>query len=97
MIRYGDLVFDGSFLVACSLPERIQLVSVGADMPRKLQASLRERLYLSIGTYWIVIMRPSKISRVLCFVLMRHLFAYLLLYGVRSLQRSYRQDRNYPC
>lgn len=50
VVRYGDLVFEGSFRVACSRPERIQLVAVGLDILRNAQASSSVRLCDSMVT-----------------------------------------------
>ncbi|WP_337739999.1 hypothetical protein, partial [Cronobacter sakazakii] len=48
VVRYGDFGFDGSLRVACSLPDFIQFVAVGLDMPSMAQASSSVRLYCSI-------------------------------------------------
>ena len=48
VVRYGDLGFDGSLRVACSLPDFIQFVAVGLDIPSMAQASSSVRLYCSI-------------------------------------------------
>lgn len=50
VVRYGDLDLEGSLRVACSLPERIQLVAVGLDIFRNAQASSSVMLCDSIFT-----------------------------------------------
>lgn len=50
VVRYGDFDLVGSFRVACSRPERIQLVAVGLDICRNAQASSSVRLCDSMVT-----------------------------------------------
>lgn len=86
VVRYGDFGFDGSLRVACSLPDFIQFVAVGLDMPSMAQASSSVRLYCSIRLSPGVKKPPYGGSldadvrdfpgcyRVICFLVILHAF-----------------------